>query len=295
MLDVSDPAAPVEVGAMETLGTVLDFYVAGNYAYVPHGHALQVINVSNPAAPLLVGIYYIPGYALYVKVVGAYAYVSWQVCGTIDGAYRCHGGLSVVDVSDPAAPVEVGSYEMRLDPQGFKAVGPYVYLAAGIDGLLILKYAPAVAASVPVTGSSLTSPADHTTYTFAAGTFTDTVIISHTIRSPANVPSTGNRPSIRHFFVTTAVYSGTNQLAQATQPYTITVQYTDAEQGRAAESTLGLYHWDGFQWEWVRELTSVVDTNNNTITATPRQFGMWAVLGERWQLFLLGISQNSVR
>ena len=88
------------------------------------------------------------------------------------------------------------------------------------------------------------------------------------------------------------VYSGTGQPAQIApgQTYTLTVQYTDAEKGPAIESTLALYYWDGSQW--VKEPTSVVDTANNVVTATPDHFSKWAVLGETRRLYLPLVLKN---
>jgi hypothetical protein len=70
-------------------------------------------------------------YALDVYVSGAYAYVEGR-------------GLGVVDVSNPAAPVEVGYLPMRGAPtwrptKGVHVSGPFVYVAAGRDGLLIAR------------------------------------------------------------------------------------------------------------------------------------------------------------
>ncbi|MBE3038701.1 MAG: hypothetical protein IMZ62_07805, partial [Chloroflexi bacterium] len=65
---------------------------------------------------------------------------------------------------------------------------------------------------------------------------------------------------------------------------TITVQYTDAEEGPAIENTLALYWWDGSQW--VKDPSSAVDTAANTVTAQPSHFSRWAVLGETWRLYL---------
>ncbi|MFQ5813915.1 MAG: hypothetical protein ACE5I2_12135, partial [Anaerolineae bacterium] len=95
---------------------------------------------------------------------------------------------------------------------------------------------------------------------------------------------TGPLTGIDHFFEVSAVYGSTGQPAQPTRSYTVTVGYTDAEKGPAIEDTLALYSWDGSQW--VREPTSVVDTDNNTVTATPEHFSLWAVLGETRRMFL---------
>jgi hypothetical protein len=53
------------------------------------------------------------------------------------------------------------------------------------------------------------------------------------------------------------------------------------------EATLALYYWDGEQW--VKETTSLVDVNTNTIMAAPDHFGQWAVLGEAYKLNYLPI------
>jgi hypothetical protein len=141
-----------------------------------------------------------------------------------------------------------------------------------------------VVGTVTPSGGSLASPADRTTYTFAAGTFTDTVTITHIPLPFSNVPSAGNLVDIGRAFSVTAVYSDTGQPAQLTQPYTITVQYTEAEKGPSIENTLALYCWDSSQW--AKELSSGVDTISNTVTATPDHFSPWAVLGETLRTFL---------
>ena len=55
MIDVTNPAAPVEVGSCAA-GAALDVAVAGNTAYVADvNYGLRVIDVANPAAPVEVG------------------------------------------------------------------------------------------------------------------------------------------------------------------------------------------------------------------------------------------------
>jgi photosystem II stability/assembly factor-like uncharacterized protein len=138
-------------------------------------------------------------------------------------------------------------------------------------------------AIIPTGGGVFTSTFDNTSYAFANGTFTDTVIVTHTVRF-ADIPSFGEMVGIGHTFDITAVYSSTGQPAQPTQPYTIIIRYTDGEKGSVTENTLALYYWDGNQW--VMETSSVVDTQNNTLTATPSHFSLWAVMGETQRVFL---------
>lgn len=159
--------------------------------------------------------------------------------------------------------------------------GPY-------QGLLVADSAfevrpIATSAIIQMGGGALNSTFDSTSYAFANGTFTDTVIITHTACF-ADIPSFGTLVGIGHTFDITAVYSSTRQPAQPTQPYTITIYYTDDERGSAIEDTVALYYWDGSQW--VKDTSSVVDAQNNVLTATPSHFSLWAAMGETRRVYL---------
>jgi hypothetical protein len=118
IIDISDPTNPVEVGYIndtEVGGTanLLDgpwkLYVSGKYAYVTSlfDEGLSVIDISDPTNPIEVGYindtekggtaHLLDGaYGIYVS--GKYAYVTaWY-----------DDGLSIIDVSDPTNPIEVG-------------------------------------------------------------------------------------------------------------------------------------------------------------------------------------------
>ncbi len=56
ILDVSNPAQPVEIGHLAL--PVVDIEVAGDYAYIAAGDAgLHLVDVSDPTAPVEVGRY----------------------------------------------------------------------------------------------------------------------------------------------------------------------------------------------------------------------------------------------
>lgn len=153
VIDVGNPAAPVRVGVWTnysvngiSLGWASRVAIVGHYAYVADGVAgLQVIDVNNPASPVLVGscpttndTYYVQfGDAKGIVVVGNYAYVATdQILGS--GQHR--GALVVVDVTNPANPIRVKSYDASgSDARGVAAVGGYVYLAEFERGLAILQ------------------------------------------------------------------------------------------------------------------------------------------------------------
>jgi hypothetical protein len=129
VIDVSNPANPVWAGT--NLGYASDVAVAGNYAYVAGGGAgLQVIDVSNPANPVWVGGIDTPGYASDVAVAGINAYVAggeWFSL-PIFGSWWV-GGLQVINVSNPANPVEAGAFATVWRPSDVAVVGNHAFVA----------------------------------------------------------------------------------------------------------------------------------------------------------------------
>jgi hypothetical protein len=116
--DISTPAKPREIGFMpvEGIGPHRIWYVGGRYAYASihfadfTDHILAIIDLSDPRKPQVAGRCWIPGmwrgggesptwpagrrYALHhALVAGNIAYGAWR-----------DGGLTVIDVADPARP-----------------------------------------------------------------------------------------------------------------------------------------------------------------------------------------------
>jgi len=116
--DISKPEKPAEIGFMpvEGLGPHRIWYTGGRYAYASihfadfTDHIFAVIDMSDPKKPHVVGRWWLPGmwraggetptwrtgkrYALHHGLVtGNLAYAAWR-----------DGGLTVLDVSDPATP-----------------------------------------------------------------------------------------------------------------------------------------------------------------------------------------------
>jgi len=124
IVNVANPAAPTVAGSVRDAAySFLDVYVAGNYAYLVGSGGLWVFNVSNPAQPTQVG--YSAGSIYRVYVAGNYAYV-------VGSEFR------VVDVSNPASPVVVGTYTLQEGGQGVYVSGNYAYVATCNSGLLVL-------------------------------------------------------------------------------------------------------------------------------------------------------------
>ena len=147
IFDVSDPTRPRWVGQSEVLPGVIviqgGLAVSGGMAYMDMGdeHRLRIIDVSNPAAPHEVGAYETPGGAHGVAVSGGMAYVVGyvMVCLPVEhvGCYYS-GWLRIIDVSDPAAPHEVGAWGTSGLARGVALSGGMAYVAAGLRGLRII-------------------------------------------------------------------------------------------------------------------------------------------------------------
>jgi hypothetical protein len=145
VLDVSNPAAPSELGGVMASGIVRDVALSGDYAYVADSdNGLVIVDVSNKAAPSLAGSYDTARWAWDVAVSGGYAYVA-------DG----WNGLVIVDVSSKSAPTLAGSYDTGY-AYGVAVSGDYAYVTDDDNGLVIVdvssKSAPTLAGSYNTAG-----------------------------------------------------------------------------------------------------------------------------------------------
>jgi hypothetical protein len=129
VIDVSDPAAPVEVASVSTSHNTMDVVIQGDLAYVADWEALApgamvIIDVSDPANPSTVG-----------SCAAAGGFHNHAVAGKT--AFLANGteGLRLADVSNPAAPAIVGTYDPG-SAYDVAAQGNHAYLASS-DGLII--------------------------------------------------------------------------------------------------------------------------------------------------------------
>ena len=143
LVDVSDPAHPARLGSLSwPEGEQVRLAVGGNRVYLADlNFGLHVVDVTNPMRPVEVGSLPLAGTPRAVSLggtglggfglTGSYAVVA---CG--DGGEGGEGGLAVVDVSDPTAPVLVGTTPADQPRAGSVVVrGHYAYVAAGEEGV----------------------------------------------------------------------------------------------------------------------------------------------------------------
>ncbi|MCB9854702.1 MAG: hypothetical protein H6818_03370 [Phycisphaerales bacterium] len=129
VVDVSDPSNPVPLGSFETMEQASGIAVANGIAYLTEeSDGLQIFDVSDPTAPVHLASYPSPLEAIDIEVSGSIAYLAEGV------------RLKVLDVSDPANPVQAGSISFggpAVNVFDAALSGTIVYLAAGPAGLMI--------------------------------------------------------------------------------------------------------------------------------------------------------------
>lgn len=177
VLDISDPAGPVQVVSYLPPGESLSFsriYLSGHYAYLIDSYLkLWILDIANPAAPAVASSLRDSAYSFIdVSVAGGHAYLvgydglrvfdvsdptqpaqvahlteatdATAVAVAGDYAYVAGSELYagpqfwVVDVSDPAAPAIVGTYVMEEDAYGLMVSGSYAYVSICNHGLIVL-------------------------------------------------------------------------------------------------------------------------------------------------------------
>ena len=134
VIDVSDPANPLEAAALATPGRATALAVAGNLLYLADGDSgLQVVDISNPNQPLIQFSMALPGFTYgitYEERDGKH--LVYLANGEI-------GGLHIIDVSDPQKPVEVGSLDTGGDMREVAVAQSRAYLANGAKGLAVIN------------------------------------------------------------------------------------------------------------------------------------------------------------
>lgn len=123
-IDISDPHAPVEIGAHGN--GAIGMEISGDKIYLAASDKLEIFDISNPASPLFRGRVTLLDDARKVAVTNDHAYV--RVAGH---------GLQIVEVSDPTHPTVVGGYGDGEYFNDVAASGNHVYVASS-EGLHIL-------------------------------------------------------------------------------------------------------------------------------------------------------------
>lgn len=134
VVNATNGQAPYIVSNLDTGPGLNAIDAAGNYAYVANNKTtsqLQVIDISNGSAPFLVASYTLPGVSGSGGVGNTIFYSNNKI---YIGTKTATGPeFHVIDVSNPIAPSEIGSFELGADVNSIYVSGNTAYLATSAD------------------------------------------------------------------------------------------------------------------------------------------------------------------
>ena len=137
-LDISNPLLPAFGSTISVSGPVETIFPLKNRLYVGANNGMYMYDVqATPANPALVGQLTHMYACDPVISDGDYAYV------TLNDSSACHGAineLQIIDIKDPAHPVEVKAYVLK-HPVGLSKDGNNLFICDGKDGLKIYNAA----------------------------------------------------------------------------------------------------------------------------------------------------------
>lgn len=149
IVDISNPAAPVEVSSLDFRNEATCVQVHGNYLYVggePHSVCFRVYDISNPAAP--VQVYVECGMTYYVLDMAWYGNDAYMM---FDGA------IWSWNMSDPRHPLKRNYVYGRA--KGLAVSGDFLYVASDsatfrVYDLLANPFQPPLVAEIPLPSPS---------------------------------------------------------------------------------------------------------------------------------------------
>jgi hypothetical protein len=148
VVNVADRTNPMIVASLAFPANANDLRIVGNTMYMVTSTGLLTIDVTNPLAPKLLGSFSTSDVAWDVAVSGNLAYIA---AGS--------AGIQIVNVSNPASPVFVGSLAIPGGiAKGIAVKGNLAVIAASTAGVVIANIAnpaaPQILGSTPTPGDA---------------------------------------------------------------------------------------------------------------------------------------------
>ncbi|MGD9732349.1 MAG: C13 family peptidase [Desulfamplus sp.] len=135
VIDITNPRKPVIINSVELSGSAESVTVSDGLAYVMMSDSvINIIDIMSLAQPNIIGKFDTQGYTSEVTVIDKKAYV----VNGIDINYGYNGGFEVIDISNPALTLPIGSVNINEDGRSLDIVGnrAYVTMNAQYNGIL---------------------------------------------------------------------------------------------------------------------------------------------------------------
>jgi len=114
VIDVSHLASPSVIGnVVLPLRYTFSIEASGSWVYIAGDSLAAVVDVSDPSAPVVAATATFPGVPSDIALSGTKAYVGYVQYSAPPGSR--YGGLSVVDVSNPASPQVQGHVDVNIE------------------------------------------------------------------------------------------------------------------------------------------------------------------------------------
>lgn len=140
IIDITDKNNPTVVSTADPTGWAMNFYVEGNYAYLPYSiwdnegitsSGFKIFDIADKKKPTEVGIFESNGEIGGIGILENYIYAPYNISEKQDEGYymTVESGIKIIDMTDKENLVSVGTYDTGDSGAGsFRIVGNYIYL-----------------------------------------------------------------------------------------------------------------------------------------------------------------------
>ena len=119
IIDPNSAGPSFEIGSVDAEG--IDLIVKGSYAYIlKESSGLTIVDVSTATSPIVISL---------VEILTARTFNAMSIDNVLKRAYiRTETGVTIIDISDPFLPVEIGNFELVDTPTAIFANNGIVYV-----------------------------------------------------------------------------------------------------------------------------------------------------------------------
>ncbi len=127
IVDISSPANPTQIAQVDTIGYTEGVAVSGDYVFATTGGDLVIFNIATPSTPVWEFSFPVAGWTQNISISGSFAYLS-----------DYDNGIYVLNISNPASPVQVGYASTGYRTTKVVFDGDYAFVSNG-DSMRVLN------------------------------------------------------------------------------------------------------------------------------------------------------------